>query len=284
VPPEIRRARLATSVVFAVHGTVVGSFAARIPWIAGHVGLDVGKLGIALLMPGIGSMIAMPFSGRLAHRHGLRALVAVTIAVYSFSLVLPSLPTTLVLLCVALAVGGALAGLADMAMNAEGSIVEARYGTSVMSSFHGCWSVGVLLGAGISALAAHQGLDTRVQFLIEAIALAAIGVVASRWLIEEKPVEEHEAPPMFSLPPREVVAIGLIGLFAVFGEIAGTDWSALYLRRELHGSAGLAALAVSALAFTMALTRLLGDHVIRRVGPVTTVAPPARARSRARSA
>lgn len=269
--PETRRARIATSVVFAVHGTVVGSFAARIPWIAGHVGLDVGKLGVALVMPGVGAMVAMPFSGRLAHRHGLRALVAVTIACYAFTLVLPALATSLALLCVALAVAGAGAGLADMAMNAEGSIVESRYGTSIMSSLHGFWSVGVLIGGGVSALAAHQALDTRVQFLLEAIVLAAIGVVASRALIDEEPVEEVEAPPMFSLPPREVIAIGLIGLFAVFGEIGGTDWSALYLKRELGASPGVAALAVSALAFAMALTRLLGDHAIRRLGPVATV-------------
>ena len=62
------RARRATAVVFAVHGSVTGSFAARVPWIAAHVGVDVGHLGLALLMPGIGAMVAMPFSGRLARR------------------------------------------------------------------------------------------------------------------------------------------------------------------------------------------------------------------------
>jgi predicted MFS family arabinose efflux permease len=67
-PPEVRRARRATAVVFAVHGSVTGSFAARVPWIAAHVGVDVGHLGIALLMPGVGALVAMPFSGRLAHR------------------------------------------------------------------------------------------------------------------------------------------------------------------------------------------------------------------------
>ena len=49
------------------------------------------------------------------------------------------------------------------------------------------------------------------------------------------------------------------------------DWSALYVRSELGGSATVAALAVSAFAFTMAIARLVGDRVIRRVRPVTTV-------------
>src|SRR5262249_10818039 len=52
---------------------------------------------------------------------------------------------------------------------------------------------------------------------------------------------------------------------------AGTDWSALYIRDELSGSASTAAFAVSAFAVTMAVTRLVGDRVIRRLGPVRTV-------------
>src|SRR3954449_8548535 len=125
---EVRRARRATAAVFAVHGAVTGSFAARVPWIAGHVGLDVGHLGFALLMPGIGAMIAMPFSGRLAHRYAFRPLVAVTIAAWCASLVLPALPTSFVVLCVVLLAFGAAAGLADMAMNAQGVLVEKAYG------------------------------------------------------------------------------------------------------------------------------------------------------------
>jgi predicted MFS family arabinose efflux permease len=71
------RARIATSATFAAHGAVTGSFAARVPWIADHVGLGAGGLGIALLMPGVGALLAMPLSGRLVHRFNLRILVRV---------------------------------------------------------------------------------------------------------------------------------------------------------------------------------------------------------------
>jgi len=68
-----------------------------------------------------------------------------------------------------------------------------------------------------------------------------------------------------------VLLIGLVGLCCVFAELAGTDWSALYLQRELGASASTAALAVSAYAATMAAARLVGDRVIRKLGPVPTV-------------
>jgi MFS family permease len=257
--------------VFAVHGCVTGSIAARLPWIASHVGLDVGHLGIALIMPGIGALIAMPFSGRLAHRYALRPFVTVTIVAWSAALVLPALPTSLALLCAVLLVAGATAGLADMAMNAEGALVEKLLGKSVMSGFHGFWSVGVLTGSAVSALASHGGVDTRLQFAIEALCLAAVGAAAAQGLLNDPSQSDTPAPPHFALPTRPVLLIGLVGLCAVFGEQAGTDWSALYITNELGGSASVAALAVSAFAVAMATIRLLADGVIRKLGPVLTV-------------
>lgn len=265
------RARRATAVAFAVHGSVTGSFAARVPWIASHVGVDVGHLGVALLMPGIGAMIAMPFSGRLAHRHSFRTLVPASMTVFCVSLVLPSLPTSLVLLCAVLLVSGATAGISDMAMNAHGVLVEKEIGRSVMSSFHGFWSGGVLAGSAVSALATHAGVDTRLQFAVTALVLASLSAASARFLLDDTATAETEAPPTFALPTRPVLLIGLVGLCAVFAEQAGTDWSALYLKRELGASGSTAALAVSVFAGTMAAVRLVGDRVIRRLGPVGTV-------------
>ncbi len=257
--------------MFAVHGCVVGSFAARVPWIAQHVGVDVGHLGLALLMPGIGALLAMPFSGGLAHRYPFRSLVSGTLVAFCFALVLPALPTSLALLCAALLVFGATAGLADMAINAHGSLVERMLGRSVMSSFHGSWSVGVLIGSASSAVASHAGVDARLQFAVTAPVLAVIGAAASRHLLDDAAEQETEPPPAFALPTRPIILIGLIGLCAVFGEQAGTDWSAVFIRRELGGSASVAALAVSAFAVMMAAGRLVGDRVIQRLGPARTV-------------
>jgi predicted MFS family arabinose efflux permease len=233
--------------------------------------VDVGHLGLALLMPGVGAMVGMPFSGRLAHRFAFRPLVAATIAAWCACLVLPSLPTSFALLCAALLVFGAAAGIADMAMNAEGVLVEKQLGRSVMSSFHGFWSVGVLVGSAVSSGSSRGGVDTRVQFLVVAFVLAGLGLGAARGLVDDGSAVETEAPPAFALPTRPVLLIGLVGLCAVFGEQAGTDWSALFIKHDLAGSASTAALAVSAFAATMAAVRLVGDRVIRRLGPVRTV-------------
>lgn len=271
IPAEVRRARLATAVIFAVHGAVTGSFAARLPWVADHVGVSVGGLGVALLMPGVGAMLAMPVSARLAHRYDLRVLVRALIVAWCAALLLPSLPASLLLLCPVLAGYGAVAGLADVAMNSHAVLVERRYGRSVMSGLHGCWSVGGLAGSGAAALFARAGVDARLHFLLVAAVLIAIAVAASRRLLPYRPEPEADAPPAFALPSRIVLPIGLIGLCAVFGEGAGLDWSAVYVRDRLGQASSIAALTVAMFSFSMAAGRFAGDYVVRRLGPVTAV-------------
>jgi predicted MFS family arabinose efflux permease len=271
IPTELRRARLATGVVFAVHGAVMGSFAARVPWVAAHVSVGVGGLGLALLMPGVGAMLAMPASGRLVHHHDLRSLTRVLMLVWCAALLLPALPTSLVLLCGVLVLYGAAAGLADVAMNAHAVEVEQRYGRSVMSGMHGCWSVGGLVGSAAAALAVRITPDARPHFLVAAVALAVVSVLASFWLLPHRPAPEVDAPPAFALPSRAVLLIGLVGLCAVFAEQSGLDWSAVYVHTVLGHSPSTAALTVAMFSVSMAAARFAGDTVVRRLGPVTTV-------------
>lgn len=49
------------------------------------------------------------------------------------------------------------------------------------------------------------------------------------------------------------------------------DWSAIYLRDVVDAEPAVAASAFTAFACTMAVARLLGDAVVRRLGPVRTV-------------
>ncbi len=266
-----RRARRAVAVVFAVHGAASGSYATRIPWIQDHLQLGPGRLGLALVLATAGSIAAMPLADRLAHRLGPRAALRWLAATCCASLVLPALAPGLPWLCGALFVFGAGLGLLDVAMNAQGVQVEEQLGRSVMSSLHGLWSVGGLLGGAAGALAAHAGLDARVHLAFAAPLLAAVALVAARWAPHVRAGHGTEEPPAFALPPRGVLAIGLVGLCAVVAEGSSMDWSGIYLRQDGGADPGLAAGAYTAFACTMAAARLGGDAAVRRCGPVRTV-------------
>ncbi len=270
--PEImkdpRRARVTIALVFAVHGAVAGTFATRIPWIQHHLHLSPGQLGLALVMPALGSSLAMPLAGRFVHRYGGRAAVRVLLTLWCLALTLPVLAPSLPVLCLALLVFGATAGTADVAMNAQGVEIERLIGRSIMSGLHGMWSAGGLVASAFGVLAVHRDLDARLQLAVTSLALVAAAQLIARRLPDIRAGAEEEAPPRFALPPRSALAIGLVGFCAVFAEGASMDWSGIYLRDVTSASDGIAAAAYTAFALTMTVSRLAGDAVIGRLGPV----------------
>ncbi|OIK00574.1 MFS transporter [Streptomyces colonosanans] len=268
---EVRRARYAVAAVFAVHGAVTGSFATRVPWIQDHAQVSAGQLGIALAFPALGASAAMPLAGRISHHLGARTTLRGLLALWTLSLVLPSLAPNLPTLCLALFVYGASAGMADVAMNALGVEIENRLGRSIMSGLHGMWSAGALVGSAAGTLAAHLGSDARLHHALAAALLTLLGVVACRWVLDLQAAEDEEPPPRFALPPRSALLIGAVGFCAVFAEGASLDWSAIYLRDRLESSAGLAAACTTGFTLTMAIARIAGDRVVDRYGAVRTV-------------
>ncbi|MFE9794186.1 MFS transporter [Streptomyces goshikiensis] len=270
-PARLRRARHAIAAVFCAHGAVTGSFATRIPWIQENAQLSAGTLGLALAFPALGAALAMPLAGRINHRFGARAALRGLLALWTLALILPSLAPNLPALCLVLLVYGATAGMSDVAMNALGVETENRLGRSIMSSLHGMWSVGALIGSAAGTVAAHAGTDARTHHLIAALALTVVGLIAVRGVLDLRSGADDDAPPHFAPPPKSALLIGAIGFAAVFAEGASLDWSAVYLRDVLDTDAGLAAASTTAFALTMAVARLAGDRVVDRFGPVRTV-------------
>ncbi len=268
---EVRRARYAVAAVFAVHGAVTGSFATRVPWIQDHASISAGQLGLALAFPALGASVAMPLAGSVSHRFGARTALRGLLALWTLSLVLPSLCPNLLTLCLALFVYGASAGMSDVAMNALGVEVENRLGRSIMSGLHGMWSAGALIGSAAGTLAAHLGSDARLHHALAAGVLTVLGLLACTWVLDLQPGADEEPPPRFALPPKSALLIGAIGFCAVFAEGASLDWSAVYLRDRLETSAGLAAACTTGFTLTMAVARIAGDRVVDRFGSVRTV-------------
>ncbi|MGY4999050.1 MFS transporter [Streptomyces sp. 900105245] len=268
---EVRRARYAVAAVFAVHGAVTGSFATRVPWIQDHASLGAGQLGFALAFTAFGASCAMPLAGRISHRFGSRTALRGLLTLWTLSLILPSLAPNLYTLCLAMFAYGATAGMADVAMNALGVEIERLLEKSIMSGLHGMWSAGALVGSAAGTLAAHLGSDARLHHALAAAALTLLGLLACNWVLDLQPAEDEEPPPRFALPPRSALLIGTVGFCAVFAEGASLDWSAVFLRDRLDGSAGLAAASTTGFMLTMAVARIAGDAAVNRFGAVRTV-------------
>ncbi|MFC4115941.1 MFS transporter [Nonomuraea zeae] len=261
----------AIAAIFAVHGAVAGTLSTRIPWIQDQLDLDPRVLGLALLCPPIGAFIGMPMASRLAYRFGGRAATRALIALWCAALALPALSPSPMWLFAAFLLFGAGAGLSDITMNAHAVVLERRLGRSIMSSLHGMWAVGSLAAGGLGTLAAQVGLDARIHLGAMAATLLLLSVLAGRGLLADDSSAEAPAPRRFALPSRAILPLGLVGFCATFAEGASANWSAVYLTEVTQAGPGVAAAGYTILMFCMAGMRLLGDQLIRRLGPVRAV-------------
>lgn len=265
--------RGALGTVFVVNGMAIGTFAARLPWIADRLHLSSGMLGAVGLTNSIGALATMPFAAQFVHRYGPKAATRVLIGASSAALALPAFAPNLLALAAVMLLYGALVGTNDNAMNAQAVEAEQRMGKSIMSGLHGLWSVGVLAGALIGSLSAHAHIDPRLQFTAVGAFAAAVGVIASFWFAGEAPAgaAAEVKVPRFAWPRGPLLLIGLVGFAAIFVEFAANDWSSVFMHWDLRSSQAEAAIATGVFAASMAAGRLCGDVLVRRVGSRVSV-------------
>ena len=267
------RARAGVTAIFFANGFCIGAWAVAIPEIKALFGLSNARLSIVLLAAGVGGLAAMPVAGVLPAKIGGTGR-ALRISGPLTALLLAALPQTHLLspgigfLAACAFLFGFVNILMDVPMNAHASVVEARWGSAIMSSFHAGWSAGGLIGSAFGGLLIARGAGPTLQLGIEAGIAFAIAVAASLTIGVG---DTRAATRVFALPERKLLALSLIAFLAVFVEGSVTDWSALYMSSEVGAPIGAAAIGFSGYALMMIVGRLLGDSVVRVVGRTRTI-------------
>ncbi len=262
--------RAAVSALFFMNGLIVGGWAPLVPEIAARHGLSESAVGLLILAFGGGSILIMPISGALIARVGARPVLRVTALACTVGLLPVVLAPTVPVLAVVMFCFGGLIGSMDIAMNANAVVVERRLSRAIMSSCHGFWSLGGLVGAACGGwLIGIAG--TTVHALTVFVLTLVIAIVFLPRVAADLPAEDGSAPKFrLTLQPLPYV-LGLVALFSMVPEGAVLDWGALYLRQDLGADVATSGLAFGAVAATMAIMRFAGDAVRQRLGAVATV-------------
>lgn len=265
-----RRARFAVGYFFAVLGIVSGVWAARIPTVKQNLGIGDGQLGIGLLAIAVGLVIGMQFAGRLTDRLGSAAVMVPAGVACSLTMIPPGFAPTLTALIATLFVWGLVNASLDVSMNTHAVEVERVYGRPLMSSFHGMYSVGGLIGAGLGALFAWLEISPGITFAAVTVPLAALAIVAKRYLLPTTPAAHHERRKRARWSGW-ILFMGVMAFSGLVGEGAAGDWSAVYLNEHLNTAPGPAAIAFAVFSTFMTIGRFAGDRLALRFGPVRLV-------------
>jgi len=261
----LNAARWSVSTIFLLNGAGIGVWAAHVPLVQARAGIDTGVLGFLLLTIAGGAISAMPLSGWMAGRWGTRAVVIGSAFLFALTSALLMNVGGLVPLFLAAYAFGASNGVLDVAMNANASEVEAARGIPTMSSFHGFFSLGGLIGAALGGLLIGAGLGDGRGALMISVAIAIVVALCARRLLAVPPAPHASH---FALPRGPALFLGLLGLLCFAVEGALVDWSALLLTERTRVDAASAAFGYSAFSVAMAACRFAGDRLVLRFGPL----------------
>ena len=262
--------RAAVSVLFFANGLMIGSWAPKLPALMARLGIGEALAGLVVLCLGLGSLLVMPVFGAMVARRGSAAAGGLAGWLAAPTLILITLAPNLALVALAVGLFGGTLGGMDVAMNANAVAVERAWRRAIMSSCHGFWSLGGVLGAGIGGVVLAR-LGEAAHAVLATLVFIAVLVFAQRRLLRDAPAEGTRKTPL-RLPRSPLpYVIGIMALFSMVPEGAILDWAAVYLQREMGASLALAGWGFAACAAAMAAMRFAGDAIRQRLGAVSTL-------------
>ena len=263
-----RLEQISTRVAFFIAGFGIAAWAPLVPYAKARAGLDEGTLGLLLLCLGVGSILAMPMAGILATRFGCRRVAVGGTLLICAALPLLATVTSIPALIATLFMFGAGLGTVDSTVNLQAVIVERASGKTMMSGFHGLFSLGGIVGAaGVSALLGLGLTPLMAMLVVVVMLLIALCKAAPNML----PYGSDSSGPAFAIPHGIVLFIGGMCFIVFLAEGAALDWSAVFLAQERGIDTAYAGLGYAAFALTMTVGRLTGDRIVRRLGATRVI-------------
>jgi MFS family permease len=262
VPSPVRN-RIAVVYAFAMMGVTLGSWASRNADMKARVGASKETWTLILLAGALGALVGVILVRRFAPVVGVRRFMLASAPFVALLPAVYSLSHSAWALALGLFANGIATGSLNTPMNASAVSVERRYGRPIMASFHGWFSIGLLAGAGISALCAGIALHT--QMLVVGVVLLAGFVAFVPSLPREGAVEQAKRRPLRAISPQ-LYLLAAIAMCSSIGEGGATQWSSVYVHQSLHTTTRMGAVAYFVYSASAATNRLLADRVLGRLG------------------
>ncbi|NKU17530.1 MFS transporter [Rhodococcus hoagii] len=265
-------ARVSTAVAFGLQGFLLAVLLTQLPQFKDDLGFSDSLVAATVvgisIVAGVGSVLAEQLAKATSSRTTLRTglfVIAVGAAVIALATSTPAF-------LAAFALYGIGLGIVDAAANMQAVSIQHAYGRVILSSFHASWSVGAIIGAGYVAACSALDLSVELSVLVAAAAVAALCAGIGPRLLRtghERAATSVTAP--LTVPLRPFLALGVAMMLFYAIDFGIGTYSPLYLKEVLLSDAGTAALAMGAYQVTALISRLTGDHWVRRFGEIAVV-------------
>lgn len=256
--------------VFFVQALTFGSWLPRIPEVQQALGVDHAGLALGLIGLPVGTLMSLPIAGRLATRLGARKIIIIGFVLFLAAVTLPGWATSLPMFFVALMLTGAFMSLLELGLNIKADEIEKGSDKLIMSTCHGFWSLGLMVGTLVSAGFIAIGLAPGLSQLIFALLVLPLALFSGVSLQEaetpEQPAAPAEKPKRFQLPHPTLLGICVFVVGTTLTEGAAADWSAIFMRDMFDAPAALIGFGYTLFALMITTGRFMGDRLKLRYG------------------
>lgn len=267
----LNRIRWGVSMFYFGMGLCFSSWASRIPTIKAALNLSDGELGTILFALPIGQLTMMFFSGKLVTRFGSERTLPFAILMYAFSLTNIGLAQNAWQLALGLVSFGIFGNLTNISVNTQGVYTEGIFRRTIMSSFHGMWSLagftGAIVGLGMLALK----ITTYMHFVIVAFIVLLLVAFNFKYLIKAKEKVRPAKKKIFSKPDKSLILLGVIGFCSMASEGIMFDWSGVYFKDIVKAPGSLIVVGYTSFMIMMASGRFFGGYLIDKFGRKTVM-------------
>jgi MFS family permease len=235
------------------------------------MGFSDTQLGLVLLALPVGLMLSLPLSGWLVARQGSRRVALVGALLYAFTLLTLGFAANPLQLVGCLVFFGLAANMLNIAINTQAVGVEALYKRSIMASFHGLWSLAGFVGAAVGTTMIGYGIDPLPHFALIAAFIVAGVLVANRHILPSDANSQPTDQPIFVLPDKSLLLLGVIAFCCMICEGAMFDWSGVYFRKVVQAEKAWVGAGYTAFMSTMAAGRFVSDRFTSHFGRARTL-------------
>ncbi len=262
---SLRARRISISLCFFFFGFIFASWASRIPAIQQQLHLSEAGLGAVLLSMPVGSFLALPFSGYLSSKFGSRKVTIISTFIYSCLLVTIGFSQNTFQLTTCLFLFGAAGNIVNIAINTQALALEALYKKTIISSFHGMWSIAGLAAASLGTYFIAKALPVPYHFLLIAVISLLSFLLCSPYLLHEN-IKVYEKQPLFTKPDKALWGLGIIAFCSMICQGAMFDWSGVYFKKVVISRSEFIGFGYTAFMISMTTVRFITDWINHHIG------------------
>jgi len=263
-----KQIRIAVAALFFVSGFGFSSFASRIPTIQQNLHINEAQLGTALFAIPFGLICMLPLTGHLLSRYESRYGLMIGSFFYNVCLCLLGFVTNIWQLMIVLFFFGGSRNLMNIAVNAQSLGVQKLYSKSIITTFHGIWSITGFVGGAIGGLMISHDISPAIHFEMVGIICVLMMIIFFKDTIKNdvRQPEEGAKRVLFHFPKGALLKLGVLAFCCMTCEGIMFDWSGIYFQKVVHVSKHNITTGYVAFMCAAAIARFTGDWLVNKIG------------------